>query len=425
MAIVETLEIRFMAKLGNLGAQIAAVTSALRNIGGTSVVAMGALTGGLHVAQRALASVNDASLTADKSQKRLASSLKKTGRALKSVGSAAKQASDGIGLHKLDEVNLVKQPETEKGRGSGGSSGSGGSGKGRSDGLDLLKDAAAEIPDIFTRMYKSIRRNMGGLDTWIDRATGGLAGTLIRSLGDAGKKAALSLTDRLLGGLNTSRPELAAKGNELLKAMGTAMKNSASSSAEPSQAASAMTSRLISGILGGRAGVQSAASSVTMAAKFGGADVSNDAKSAGMNLSKGFAGGILSYLDKIKEAAAKVANAALNKLKSVLKIASPSREAFAMGGFFAEGFAGGILSSAYLAENSAAVLSANALSGMDISGMDLSSGMGGMVRAAVNEALSEGSIVIPLHVDGVKLGEAAIRGINRVTRASGRLMLEI
>jgi len=48
-----------------------------------------------------------------------------------------------------------------------------------------------------------------------------------------------------------------------------------------------------------------------------------------------------------------------------------------------------------------------------------------MMRSAVDEALGSTSLVIPLNVDGVKLGEASIRGINRVTRAAGRVLLEI
>ena len=35
------------------------------------------------------------------------------------------------------------------------------------------------------------------------------------------------------------------------------------------------------------------------------------------------------------------------------------------------------------------------------------------------------NITIPLSVDGMKLGEASIRGINAVTRSAGRLLLEI
>ena len=52
-------------------------------------------------------------------------------------------------------------------------------------------------------------------------------------------------------------------------------------------------------------------------------------------------------------------------------------------------------------------------------------GIGSTVRGAVQGALGDGSIVVPLYVDGVKLGEAAIRGINRVTRSAGRVLLEI
>ena len=47
------------------------------------------------------------------------------------------------------------------------------------------------------------------------------------------------------------------------------------------------------------------------------------------------------------------------------------------------------------------------------------------VSDAVNAALGDLNITIPLNVDGIKLGEASIRGINAVTRNAGRLLLNI
>ena len=44
------------------------------------------------------------------------------------------------------------------------------------------------------------------------------------------------------------------------------------------------------------------------------------------------------------------------------------------------------------------------------------------VRAAALEGLE---ITVPLEVDGLRLGEACIRGINAVTRRTGRMQLEI
>ena len=47
------------------------------------------------------------------------------------------------------------------------------------------------------------------------------------------------------------------------------------------------------------------------------------------------------------------------------------------------------------------------------------------VDAAVQSALGGMEITIPLNVDGMKLGEASIRGINAVTKSAGRLLLTI
>ena len=82
------------------------------------------------------------------------------------------------------------------------------------------------------------------------------------------------------------------------------------------------------------------------------------------------------------------------------------------------------------AKQSAAALSSGAASmlGSKASAAGMIAEEGGiasMMFGAVNEALGSTQIVIPLHVDGIKLGEASIRGINRATRAAGRVLLEI
>lgn len=429
MAIVETLEIRFAAKLGNLGAQLAAVTAALSGLGGVSAAVMGGMTAASFGVRSALDGVNLSTQVAQKAQGKLSSKLKKTGSAFKGVSNAAKQAAKGIGLHKLDEVNLTASPEknkTSSGGGSGGSASAAGMDNAL-DGLEKLGRMLEKMPGFFERFYINVRRSMKGVDGWLNKATGGLAGKLLGLLGTAGKNAAESLVDRLLGSLNLSRSDLASKGQSLLQAVAEAMRSGANSATGPAQAGSTLAGKLSGGILSGQTSAKSAASAVTLAAKFGGESAKTAAGSAGLDLSKGFANGMLSYIDKIKSAAASLASAALNKLKNLLKISSPSKVTFAMGGFFSEGFAGGIASSVNLAQHSASMLARGAAMSLNPGMMSFGgdSDMSAMVRTAVNDALGSADIVIPINVDGMKLGEAAIRGINRVTRASGRLMLDI
>ena len=44
---------------------------------------------------------------------------------------------------------------------------------------------------------------------------------------------------------------------------------------------------------------------------------------------------------------------------------------------------------------------------------------------SAEQALENVNLTIPIHVDGMKLGEASIRGINAVTRSAGRLLLNL
>jgi len=429
MAIVETLEIRFVAKLGNLGAQIAAITGALNGISAASGTAMASVGGASHLAKKALDGVGLSADTAGRKQSDLAARLKKTGRALKNVGKQAKKAAEGIGLHKMDEINLVgDQKKSSSSSGGGSSSASGGSGAAAAlPDFGKLKKVFETIEGFFSRFSGHLKRNMKGLDGWIDRLTGGLAGDMIRSLGSLGRNAAQSLTDSLFTRLNIARPTIAGEGRTLIQSLGDALRNGAMASTAPNQAGMTLTDKLKNGILGGRPSVKSAAASVTASAKFGSESAKNEAKSAGANLSSGLAEGILSKLKKVRDAAARLANAALSKLKGLLRIASPSKVAFKMGGFFGEGFAGGIRSSVRAVGSGAADLASAAALRLNVNppSVGANSDLSAMVRAAVGDVLGDTSIVVPLNVDGIKLGEAAIRGINRVTRSSGRLMLEI
>lgn len=430
MAIVETLEIRFVAKLGNLGSQIAAITGALAGISAATGAAMASVSGASHLAKKALDGVGLSTLEAGKKQSDLAARLKKTGRALKNVSKQARKAAEGIGLHKMDEINLVgdQKKSSSSSSGGGGSSASGGSGTSAAlPDFGKLKKAFESIEGFFTRFHGHLKRNMRSLDSWIDRLTGGLAGDMVRSLGTLGRNAAQSLTDSLFGRLNIARPAVANEGRTLIQTLGDALRNGAMVSTAPDQAGMTLTDKLKNGILGGRPSIKNAAASVTASAKFGGEAAKNEAKSAGANLSSGLAEGILSKLKKVRDAAARIANAALSKLKGILKIASPSKVAFKMGGFFGEGFAGGIRSSVRSVGSGAADLANAAALRLNVNSPSIGAGsdLSAMVRAAVGDALGDASIVVPINVDGIKLGEAAIRGINRVTRASGRLMLEI
>ncbi len=46
-------------------------------------------------------------------------------------------------------------------------------------------------------------------------------------------------------------------------------------------------------------------------------------------------------------------------------------------------------------------------------------------RSRESEKEKDINITVPINVDGIQLGTAAIRGINAVTRATGRMLLDI
>ena len=201
-------------------------------------------------------------------------------------------------------------------------------------------------------------------------------------------------------------------------------------SAAPEEAGLALAGRFAQGILSGQAAAAGAAESLCLAARFSGEGALSAARSAGAALGQGFANGISGKYGAVMRAADRIASAAVNRIRSALRIHSPSKVSYGLGGNFGEGFAGGVRDSLRLAEESAAALSGGAAAALEAAPAvgetgSGSEGLTGLVGAAVREALGETQIVIPLHVDGVKLGEASIRGINLVTRSAGRLLLEL
>lgn len=94
-----------------------------------------------------------------------------------------------------------------------------------------------------------------------------------------------------------------------------------------------------------------------------------------------------------------------------------------LGAQFSEGFALGVLDGQARAAMTAGSL-AQAASGA-ISAAPMPQAQDGELIAAVERALGNLTVVAPIQVDGVRLGEAAISGINAVRRATGRQMLEI
>lgn len=184
-----------------------------------------------------------------------------------------------------------------------------------------------------------------------------------------------------------------------------------------------------SGISGGAAQVSSAALSVAQGANFASSAATAAARQAGLRLSQGFARGISSGSGAVMQAVNRVVNAAIARIRAALKIHSPSRVTFELGGNFGAGFADGIAatlgrtrqSAQQLAAGAGDMLTPAAQQGARIEG----GGAAQSLAEAVSAALGGTNIVIPLNVDGMKLGEASIRGINRVRSSTGKLMLDI
>ena len=149
----------------------------------------------------------------------------------------------------------------------------------------------------------------------------------------------------------------------------------------------------------------------------------SDLESAGRALTDGFARGVGSRSGAVSAAVRRMANSATRLLRSLLSIHSPSKVTEELGAYFASGFAGGIRGAQLEVERAAGSPSAAATGALRAPELPQASAMGSAQSA--EKALENVNLTIPIHVDGMKLGEASIRGINAVTRSAGRLLLNL
>lgn len=182
----------------------------------------------------------------------------------------------------------------------------------------------------------------------------------------------------------------------------------------------AIASALADGLKAQRGGVSAAADELGDAAKVP-SDTASRAKSAGAAFGQGLANGIASKKDAVSSAVGKLVSAALARLKSDLSIHSPSRVTFGIGENFTRGFEEGVAGGEGRAVAAVGKLASSAAAAL--SPVPARAAVGGQARDDVSSG--EVNLTIPLEIDGVKLGEACIRGVNLVTKRAGRVMLEM
>ena len=144
-------------------------------------------------------------------------------------------------------------------------------------------------------------------------------------------------------------------------------------------------------------------------------------EAAGAQAALGLQSGLLSGKNAVAAAARTVADAAANALRGALQIHSPSKVTYQAGRFFDEGLLSGIENGLSLVESAAAGLGRSAAEALGGPNVTAAASSNSMAREQ-NDSIS---ITVPLEIDGYRLGVAAIEGINRVSRGTGRVELAL
>lgn len=151
-------------------------------------------------------------------------------------------------------------------------------------------------------------------------------------------------------------------------------------------------------------------------------------QTAGAMAGEGLKNGLLSQRAAVAAAAQMLAQAAANALRGALQIHSPSRLTYEVGRFFDEGLLEGIRGSADRVAAEAGNLGKGAAFALQDAAVQMPLSPAADFSAArqavsPDQALSSLSLTVPLEIDGYRLGVAAIEGINRVAKGTGRVEL--
>ena len=150
-------------------------------------------------------------------------------------------------------------------------------------------------------------------------------------------------------------------------------------------------------------------------------------QAAGANAGEGLRGGLLSQRGAVAAAARALADAASSALRGALQIHSPSRLTYETGRFFDEGLLRGISGGADRVEREAGRLGNRAAAALNAPELNRPVERAAPASPAGNPqgeaSLPPLSITVPLEIDGYRLGVAAIEGINRVSRGTGKTEL--
>lgn len=169
-----------------------------------------------------------------------------------------------------------------------------------------------------------------------EKASSSFVGKLRSGLSPA-KKSGSDLAKSVISGLSSKQSAAQSAGAGVAKAANTGANNQKKNFKKTGQDESNM---FVAGIAALNSKSKSAGATLAKNAKSGAASV--DAKGSGENFGKGFVNGIKNMIDEARDAAKKVAQAALSELKKIQKEGSPSKLTYQSGLYFTQGYINGI-----------------------------------------------------------------------------------
>ena len=142
---------------------------------------------------------------------------------------------------------------------------------------------------------------------------------------------------------------------------------------------------------------------------------------AGHQAAAGLESGLLAGRSRVANAAATLAAAASDAVRSALKIHSPSQVTREMGQMFDEGFLQGMMENMPRLEKEAQSLGSRTEAALSTA----VEGPASRNMGAADGVPSPVHVTVPLEIDGYRLGVAVIENLNRITNATGRVELQL
>ena len=223
-----------------------------------------------------------------------------------------------------------------------------------------LKAGASGAKKVVDSLMKSVTNGIKSL-SFKDLNTGGVSKSLTNSLGKTMRSAGKSIANNLAEGMKSGMNGITAATNNIVTNISKIITGKYSSF---NSMGSKLGSYFARGVRSASGACKTAGAALGSAAVAGAQGYYSSMYSAGSNAGRGFANGLKASISNAAAAAKSQAQSAVNAIKNILDINSPSKVMYQLGAYSGQGFVNGLSEYARIAYNASSDVALSAKDGL-------------------------------------------------------------